>query len=457
MKAMTQTTRAPQPPQPPTRPPAPGTAAGDGDAGEAWVPRRAFRSRRDRYVAGVSGGVAEHLGVEPVVVRGFFVLSTLAAVGLVLYLALWLMLPMDNRPEESSPGLESASRRGLRPGRPEGRRRDTGILVALGVLVLGLSGLTDLATGGFHLLWPGAFAVLGVAVLWTQADEAQRERWRHTTERIGISRILLGSGGLAAWARLVAGAGLLVAALVVFAAQSGQLGVAQDMVVAGMLGMAGLAITLGPWLFSLASELTDERAERIRTQERADVAAHLHDSVLQTLAMIQRSAADPSTVARLARAQERDLRQWLYGDPTTPDGTVAGSLRALAAEAEDLHGVPVEVVTVGDRPSNAELVPLLGATREALHNAVRHSGAPRVDVYAECGGERVEVFVRDRGRGFDLAQVPQDRQGVRGSVIGRMERHGGTAEVRSSPGGGTEVRLCMPVRQHPDQTPQEDQ
>ena len=433
MKGMSRTTHAPAP-------------SVTTDGADAWVPRKASRSRRDSYIAGVAGGVAEHLGVDPVLVRGFFVVSTLAGFGLVLYLALWLMLPMDTRAEESSPGLESASRRGLRPGRSEGRRRDAGVLVALAALVIGLAGFTDLATGSFHLLWPAAFAVLGVTVLWSQADEAQRERWRHTTERVGISRILLGSGGAAAWARLVAGAGLLVSALVLFAAQSGQISVARDMVVAGMLGMAGLAVVLGPWLFSLASELTDERAERIRSQDRADVAAHLHDSVLQTLALIQRSAADPATVARLARAQERDLRQWLYGDQAAPVGTLGGTLRNVAAEAEDLHGVPVEVVTVGDRPATAELVPLVAATREAVLNAVRHSGAPRVDLYAEVGDDRVDVFVRDRGSGFDLAAVPQDRQGVRGSVVGRMERHGGTAEVRSSPGGGTEVRLHMPVR-----------
>jgi signal transduction histidine kinase len=361
------------------------------------------------------------------------------------------MLPMDNRPEESSPGLESASRRGLRPGRPAARRWDTGILLALGAVVVGIAGLTDVATGGLHLLWPAAFAILGISVLWLQADEAQRERWRHAGDRVGIGRILLGSGGAAAWARLVAGAGLLVSALVLFAAQSGQVSVARDMVVAGVLGMAGRAIVLGPWLFSLASELTDERADRIRTQERADVAAHLHDSVLQTLAMIQRSSGDPATVARLARAQERDLRQWLYGDQAAPAGTLAGALRAIGAEAEDLHSVPVEVVTVGDLPTTAELLPLVGATRESVLNAVRHSGAARVDVYAEVAQDRVDVFVRDRGQGFDLAAVPQDRQGVRGSVIGRMERHGGSAEVRSSPGGGTEVRLSMPVRTQPQQ------
>ncbi len=417
--------------------------------GGLWVPRRAARSSSDSHVGGVAGGLAEHLGLEPLAVRLFFVVTALASgLGVVLYLGLWLMLPIDTRAEVSSPGLESAGRRGLRPGRAE-RVRDRGTLLAMVVLLLGLAGVTGVFSGGLigdvTLLWPVVIALLGVTVLWLQADDAQRERWRHTGERVGIGRILLGSGGIAAWARLATGVGLLIAALVLFAAQSGQVTVARDMIVAGVLGMAGLAVTIGPWLLRLAAELNDERAERIRTQERADVAAHLHDSVLQTLAMIQRSSSDPATVARLARAQERDLRGWLYGEQATaPEGTIAGSLRLVAAEAEDLQGVPVELVTVGDCTTSAELLPLLAATREALLNAVRHAGTDRVDVYAEVGERQVEVYVRDRGQGFDLAQVPEDRQGVRGSIVGRMERHGGTALVRATPGEGTEVRLSMP-------------
>lgn len=422
----------------------------------AWVPRRAVRSSDDSYVAGVAGGLAEHLGVDPLLVRAFFLVTAFAGMGVVLYLGLWLTLPIDSRHEESSPGLEAHGRRGLRPGRPE-RGRDLGVLVAAAALVIGFAGLTGLFFGGFQLLWPAVFGLLGIVVLWLQADDAQRERWRHTTDRVGIGRVLLGSGGAAAWARLSAGIGLLVAALVLFAAQSGEVSVARDMVIAGVLGMAGLAVTLGPWLFRLSAELTDERAERIRTQERADVAAHLHDSVLQTLALIQKSSADPATVARLARAQERDLRQWLYGDQAAPEGTLAGSLRVIAAEAEDLHGVPVEVVTVGDRPTTGELVPLLGATREALLNAVRHSGASRVDVYAEVAPDQVEVFVRDRGHGFSLDEVPEDRLGVRNSIVGRMERHGGRADVRTTPGGGTEVALTLPIEPTGTTTQQEDQ
>ena len=173
------------------------------------------------------------------------------------------------------------------------------------------------------------------------------------------------------------------------------------------------------------------------------MAAHLHDSVLQTLALIQKHASDGRMVATLARAQERDLRSWLYGETAPPDTSVASALKAAAAEVEDGHGVPVEVVTVGDAPVTDRLRPLVLAAREAMVNAAKHSGAEQVDVFAECTDAQVEVFVRDRGRGFDEASVPEDRLGVRNSIVDRMRRHGGTAVIRTAPGDGTEVRLDM--------------
>jgi signal transduction histidine kinase len=261
-----------------------------------------------------------------------------------------------------------------------------------------------------------------------------------------VRRIFLGDGGPAAWARLATGIGLLGVALLLFAAETGRLAAARQVVIAGVLGVLGFAITLGPWLVRIASDLGAERTARIRSQERADVAAHLHDSVLQTLALIQSSAADPSQVARLARAQERDLREWMYGEAAAgASGTIARAVRAAAAEVEDHHGVPVEVVTVGDAPMTEPLGALVAAAREAMVNAARHSGAARVDVYAETVGNEVEVFVRDRGRGFEAAAVPADRLGVRRSIVDRMQRHGGEATVSSGVGGGTEVRLCMPT------------
>ena len=300
--------------------------------------------------------------------------------------------------------------------------------------------------GGSVLFWPVLLGLVGLAVLWRQADEAQRERWVDSTGRINFLRAVVGSGGAASYARLAAGVGLLLSALVLFALQTGdagQLGVARDVVIAGVLGVGGLALMIGPWLFRLTGDLSEERAARVRSQERADMAAHLHDSVLQTLALIQKHADDGRTVATLARAQERDLRTWLYADHPAPGTSVAGALRTAAAEVEDGHGVPVEVVIVGDAPVSERLEPLVLAAREAMVNAARHSGAAQVDVYAECDDARVEVFVRDRGRGFDETAVPADRHGVRNSIQDRMRRHGGTAVVRTAPGEGTEVRLAM--------------
>jgi signal transduction histidine kinase len=298
--------------------------------------------------------------------------------------------------------------------------------------MLGVAVLANGWFGGSFLFWPVLLGVIGVAVLWRQADEAQRERWMDSSGRIGLVRAVVGNGGAAAYVRLAVGTAFLLGALVLFAVQTGQAGVARDVLIAAALGVAGLALTAGPWLFRLAGDLSEERAARVRTEERADMAAHLHDSVLQTLALIQKHADDGRTVTTLARAQERDLRGWLYGDERKDATTLAGALRTAAAEVEDSFGVPVELVTVGDTAASDRLRPLVLAAREAMVNAARHSEA-----------DQVEVFVRDRGRGFDPTQVPEDRLGVRNSIEDRMRRHGGTAAIRTAPGEGTEVRLSM--------------
>jgi len=409
----------------------------------ALEPRRATRSTEDRLLGGVAAGLAEHLGVGVLPVRAFFILSAVAGgLGLALYAGLWLSLPTDVRFAEQAPGLAAATRQGKRPAR--GRKlQDMGPLVALAAVAVGGVLLVQSLFGTSFLFWPVLLGALGVAVLWRQADEAQRERWADSSGRIDVWRAVLGRGGVASYTRLAAGIGLLATALVLFALQTGQAGVARDVLVAGALGVLGLALTVGPWLFRLAGDLTQERAERIRSQERADVAAHLHDSVLQTLALIQKNADDGRLVSQLARSQERDLRSWLYEDAAPPETTVAGALRTAAAEVEDSHAVPIELVTVGDAPLGEETRPVVLAAREAMVNAAKHSGAEKIDVYAEATGSAVEVFVRDRGRGFEPATVPLDRMGVRGSIVDRMQRHGGEATVRSTPGEGTEVRLSM--------------
>jgi signal transduction histidine kinase/phage shock protein PspC (stress-responsive transcriptional regulator) len=409
-------------------------------------PPKAYRSSDERLLGGVAAGLAQHLGVPTVYVRvALLVAAALGGFGVALYAGLWLVLPTDSHLEHASPGLEAASRQGKRPGRPR-RLEDVGPLVAVGAIAIGAAVLAQSIVGGSVVFWPVLLGVLGLAVLWRQADEAQRERWVDSTGRIDFFRAVVGSGGIASYARLAAGVGLLLLALVLFAVQtgqSGQVGVARDVVVAGVLGVAGLALMVGPWLFRLTGDLSEERAARVRSQERADMAAHLHDSVLQTLALIQKHAGDGRTVATLARAQERDLRSWLYGDEPAADTSVAGALKAAAAEVEDAHGVPVEVVVVGDAAVSDRVRPLVLAAREAMVNAARHSGAAQVDVYAECAPGATDVFVRDRGRGFDEQAVPEDRLGVRNSILDRMRRHGGSAAIRTAPGQGTEVRLTM--------------
>ena len=418
-------------------------------------PPKAFRSTDDRFLGGVCSGLALHLGIDVMYVRAaFLIASALGGFGVAAYAGLWLILPTDTHLEETSPGLAAATRQGKRPRRSRRRLEDVGPLVALGAVGIGIVVLAQVVLGGSVLFWPVLLGVVGLAVLWRQADEAQRERWVDSSGRIDFFRAVVGNGGAASWTRLAAGVGLLLSALVLFALQTGQegrIGVARDVVIAGVLGVAGLALMVGPWLFRLTGDLSEERAARVRSQERADMAAHLHDSVLQTLALIQKHAGDAKTVATLARAQERDLRSWLYVEEPAPDTSVASALKAAAAEVEDSHGVPVEVVTVGDAPVSERLRPLVLAAREAMVNAAKHSGADQVDVYAEAGPHATEVFVRDRGRGFDEGAVPEDRLGVRNSIVDRMRRHGGAAVIRTAPGDGTEVRLSMTTQKSSSQ------
>jgi signal transduction histidine kinase len=215
--------------------------------------------------------------------------------------------------------------------------------------------------------------------------------------------------------------------------------------VAGLLALVGLVVL--PWLFLLARMVTRERAARVRAEERAEVATHLHDSVLQTLTLIQKRTGDPAAMARLARHAERELRAWLSGPDADGGGDdLMAALRAAAAEVEDRFGVSVEVVTVGSCPLDDATRAVLGAAREALVNAAKHAGVAKVSLFAEVTGELLLVAVRDRGRGFDqAAAAAPDRHGIAGSIVGRVGRHGGTATIRTAPGSGTEVELRLPL------------
>jgi signal transduction histidine kinase len=345
-------------------------------------------STSDRALAGVCGGIARELGVDVTLVRLVFALLALAGgAGIVLYLALWLYA--DGRPVWLA-GL--------------------GVVLA-GSLLLHAIGLSDRAVAGIALV------SAGLAVAWRRGGglrpEAPLSYAGYALVAIGAV-ILLAAGGEAPAPLLAPGA------------------------VAG-----GLLLIAGPWLWRLAVERDAERAARIRSEERSDVAARVHDSVLQTLALIQRHADEPRRVASLARRQEREIRGWLYADrPLGDDGSsVVAALSSAAADVEDVIGERIELASSGDAEADGAIVL---AAREAMTNAAKFAGVEEIDVYAEVTETEIAVFVRDRGAGFDPAAVPEDRRGVAESIRGRLERAGGSASVVSTPGEGTEVELRIP-------------
>ncbi|HET8593254.1 MAG TPA: ATP-binding protein [Solirubrobacterales bacterium] len=237
---------------------------------------------------------------------------------------------------------------------------------------------------------------------------------------------------------------LLGAALFFFWA-NGVLEAAGDAALAALVVTIALALVSAPLWWTMVRRLGAERTARARSQERAEMAAHLHDSVLQTLALMQKRAGDPDEVSRLARRQERELRSWLAGgEPPRPGERLADALRATAEEVEEHHGAQIEAVVVGDAPLDERMKALVAAAREALTNAAKFAseGGP-VRLYAEIEDGAARVFIDDRGAGFDPEAIPEDRRGVRESIIGRMRRYGGSAEIRSGPGGGTEIELTM--------------
>jgi signal transduction histidine kinase len=237
---------------------------------------------------------------------------------------------------------------------------------------------------------------------------------------------------------------LAAAGVVLLLATTGQLANARNGFAATLVILLGVALATAPLWRRLLDSRSAERAARVRVEERAAVAAHLHDSVLQTLALIQRHADEPQAVSRLARSQERELRAWLYEPAASAGGTWAALVAGIVAEVEADHALTVDPVVVGDTPADDALVTLGAATREALVNVAKHAGVTSADLFTEVTPERVAVFVRDRGKGFDPDTVPADRRGLRDSVSGRLDRLGGTALVRSAPGEGTEVELLLP-------------
>ncbi|MFF7728404.1 PspC domain-containing protein [Streptomyces sp. NPDC008001] len=404
--------------------------------------RKLYRSAEGRMFGGVARGLAGHLGLPVSWVRLVFVALLLAqGMGAVLYAVFWFVVPLGV-------GGVEAPRPVAAETAPDGRRRlfarkpDRGQVVALAALVIGAAIFAD----NLHLgranayVWPLLLSGAGVALVWRQADNARRAHWMEVGRSKRVLPLARGAAGVA-----LAAAG--VTGIVVLQGSAEHLGTVLQ---ASLAVLVGIALLAGPSLVRMTQDLSAERTMRIRAQERAEVAAHVHDSVLHTLTLIQRNAEDAREVARLARAQERELRAWLYKpegrgkDEAEQPDTLAEAVKATAAEVEDYHGVPIEVVVVGDCPLDERLAAQLQAAREAMVNAAKYGGdGGAVQVYAEVEGRTVFLSVRDRGPGFDPDAVPDDRMGVRESIIGRMQRNGGTARLRSVPGGGTEVELEM--------------
>jgi signal transduction histidine kinase len=417
-------------------------------------PPALHRDTQRGLVAGVLAGLGGRIGLDPVLLRVVFVIAVIATGGLVLllYLVAWAALPAI---DGGRPPLARVARlpQLRRLPRIRGDWR-----IATGVGLLTLSVLLAFRQLGIWwsdaLVWPLVLAAFGAALLWGRSRAAAtdgearrpagawqaqgRESETAAPAADSSARLLDLYGG-------VFGVLLVVGAALLFLSSNHVLGGLRDAALTAVVVIVALSLILAPFLWRLGRNLAAERAERIRSEERAELAAHLHDSVLQTLTLMQKRADDPREVAALARRQERELRDWLAGDGHRSSArTLSAALREAAESTEDDHRVAVEVVTVGDCELDERAQAVLGAAREALVNAAKHAGeAGPVRIYAEIDDEQIEVFVTDRGPGFALPHVPPDRRGVRESILGRMERAGGRAEVRSAPGRGTEVELAI--------------
>lgn len=393
---------------------------------DANGPGGALRRRSGgRIVGGVAGGLADHLGIDVFPVRVVFaVLAVLGGSGIVAYGLLWMFTGVGDDVREPS---------------GEERRRAYG-LIAMSLAGAAALGLMAGSSAGW-LMIPLVAVGCGAALVWREFDFGGH---RPTVPPSRRARLLTA-------ARVVVGVAMVLLGVLVVVAYQVDLGALRSSMFAAVATMVGVGLLTVPLWMRLVGTLSDERAARIRNEEREEIASHLHDSVLQTLALIQKQADRPSEVARLARSQERELRRWLFGDDGPDHATLSGAMQTIAGEVEDTYAVTVDPVIVGEvalddgRLDKRMITALLGATRESLVNAAKHSGCSAIDLFVEASDEQVSVFVRDRGRGFDVDAVSEDRRGVAVSIRRRIERRGGSVDIWSEPGRGTEIGIHLPL------------
>jgi signal transduction histidine kinase len=423
-----------------------GDWSGRGPWSSRGMPLR--RATDGRMVAGVATGIAARTGLNVTLIRVAFVIaSLLSGFGLAAYVVAWLFLPdADESPTIGSRALADA--RGL------ALAAVTASMIIVALVIISILGIGVLSS----FSWPIVIGAAGLVLIWRNADADEQEMMRT------LAQPLLAAGGVTGrsrWRlRTVLACIMLIAGLVTLASVKHPVQLLAPLAGA-VLVVGAILVLLGPWWIRVLRALLLERQGRVRAEERADIASRVHDSVLQTLALIQRRADNPQQVIQLARAQERELRSWLFDGraPGSMEGlatTFAGGVRLIQQDIEAQHEIAVEAVTVSDCEIDDDLSALLAAAREATVNAAKWSGANVVSLFAEVEPTEVSVFIRDRGRGFDPESVPNDRKGLAESVKARMTRRGGSATVKSVLGEGTEVGLTMrrsAEQREPSQTP----
>ncbi len=397
-----------------------------------------LRSADGALLGGVCAGIARRLGVSTRLVRCVAVLSIVpAAAGVLAYMACWALIPRVGE-DGSAASTVLADRRELQ------------IVLAVGSVALAVF-LTLLAMGvqgpGIWA-WPLLLSTLGALCVWRGVSDGERASIQDRFNAAPFVSAAASTGWRTIVLRACVGGAMVVIGVVLLSKVGELRGAAIGVFIGTLLVCAGFLVLFAPWWLRTARDLSSERRQRIRAQERADVAAHLHDSVLQTLLLIQKVAASPTEVVRLARNQERELRHWLF-DPRSHrtdhgDATLSTLAEEIERDIEDAYGVGVELIVVGDCVADEAVRALVAAGREAALNAAKWSGAPSISIYTEVEAESISFFVRDRGLGFDPKGVGADRKGISCSIVERMSRHGGSATIRSTIGAGTEVEITLP-------------
>jgi signal transduction histidine kinase len=388
---------------------------------------------------GVCAGIARRLGVSTRLVRFVALLAIVPfAVGVLAYMACWALVPRVGEDR-------SAASRVLAD------RRELQIVLAVGTVALAVL-LTLLAMGvqgpGVWA-WPLLLSTMGGLCVWRGVSHEERAGLQDRFNAAPFVSAATSTGWRTIVLRVCFGAAMVLVGVALLSKVGELRGVAVGVFIGTLLVCAGFLVLFAPWWLRTVRDLSSERRGRIRAQERADVAAHLHDSVLQTLLLIQKVAGSPSDVVRLARNQERELRHWLF-DPRSHvrtaggDATLATLAEEIERDVEDAYGVGVELIVVGDCRADETIRGLVAAGREAAVNAAKWSGTQSIAIYVEVETDSVSFFVRDRGLGFVPEAVPADRKGITNSILERMSRHGGVATIRSTIGAGTEVELLLP-------------